>query len=598
MSKNNGMVIFDLDMYSNRISFFYNNRERIGSGLGLLLTLIYIILSIIIFIFYSISTIKRNEMRVYDSYIFSNDTPSIEINSGNMYFVFGIEDRISSNRFVDPSIYYPEVLFLDRVKKEGGEFQTVERKELKYDRCSIDDFGDDYKLLFGNIEMNNSYCLKDFNITLSGGYKYNRMSYIRIKIVPCVNKSTNHFICKPKEVIDNYLTGTYLSVMLRDIGLNPSNYSIPILPTLQNLYTTIDKRIFRDYILNFGITEIQTDTGLFYENLSSKKYMQFISEQQSFYFRSEEEYNQGKQLSVIQIRLTDSIHIQRRSYKKIQEVFSLIGGYMQLISTVFTLISILCNLDLEVKILNNLFNFNLKTNKITIKIDNIKDFYSNKYQKYMNYQYTSKKSILINRIKNNYSNNINNNNINNNSSGISATKKNLIGIDNNTNSRNILPIINIVNYNKIDDDGMDNCQKIINNNISLENNRKSLFHNQFRNEKINEIKLRAKSLRGDEKIYYRPIRLFTNSFHKTKKNNEDDNNIHLNLFNYYCLANIYKNKKKIELFDFGASLYKKRMDIINVFTILLLSEKYMIKSDKQNNFSFNQENESIPHFYI
>ena len=81
MRRNNGIIIFDLDMYSNRIGFFSNNRERIGSCFGLFLTFFYILASLIIFIIYSIDIIGRKDMIVYDSNIYSNTTPSINISS-------------------------------------------------------------------------------------------------------------------------------------------------------------------------------------------------------------------------------------------------------------------------------------------------------------------------------------------------------------------------------------------------------------------------------------------------------------------------------------------------------------------------------------
>ena len=447
---------------------------------------------------------------------------------------------------------------------------------MKFGKCKIENFGENYRQLFGNIEINNSYCLDDFNLTLAGGYKYDKMSYIRIKIAPCVNKTDRDVICKPKEVIDNHLTGTYLSFILKDIGLNPTNYSIPILPTLQNLYTTVDKRIFGDYIINYGITEIHTDTGFFNENISIEKHLQFINSQQTFYFRDEEEYNQGKIIGTIQIRLSDSVHIQKRVYKKVQEIFSLIGGYNQLLSTAFSLISILCNLDLEVKILNKLFNFNIKSNRMTIKINNIKDFNSIKNKNFMNHHHYTSKKFRFQNMKNQNNNNYKNTFINN-------SKNNLIGIE--QNNRNILPIINIVNYNKIDDSA-DNSKKIITNNISVKQSKRSSFHFQYGHDKMNEMKLRAKSLKGDERIYFRPYRIFSNSFHIYKNseenvNDNNDKNIHVNLINYYCCGNICRKKKQIELFDLGVSLYRKRMDIINVFTILLLSEKMLLKLDRQ-----------------
>ena len=589
MRKNNGIIIYDLDMYSNRIGFFSNNRERIGSNFGLFLTLIYILASLVIFIIYSIDTIGRKEMRVYDSNVYSNTTPSIEINSNDVNFAFGLEDPISSNKYIDPSIYYPEIVFIDRIKNEDGEFKTVERKELKYERCKNSSFGENN--IFGDIKLGNSYCLEDFNITLSGGYKYNRMSYIRIKIMPCSNKTGNSN-CKPQEVIDKYLTRGYLSILLKDIGLNPANYSIPVIPTLQNLYTTIDKRIFRELVINYGITEIQTDTGLFYEHINKKKYLKYNSGQETFYLRSNEELSQGKQICVIQIRLDDTIHIQKRTYKKIPEIFSLIGGYMQLLSTVFSLISILTNLDLEVKILNNLFNFNLKQNKMTIKINNIRDFNTNKHRSYKHFPYISKKSLLMKKFKKQYSKHLNNNNI---------SKNNLLNNDNtNNNDKIILPIINKINKSHLLEEKLaDNSQNILNsNNISADNNKKSLF-NQNKNIKNSDISLsmRTKSLKGEKKVYLRPVSVYTDSFRLSYKdifnnNNNDDNdkNINLNLINYYCCGNICKKKKHIELFDIGVSLYRKRMDIINVFTILLLTEKILLKIERRKITQFNNEN--------
>ena len=52
--------------------------------------------------------------------------------------------------------------------------------------------------------------------------------------------------------------------------------------------------------------------------------------------------------------------------------------------------------------------------------------------------------------------------------------------------------------------------------------------------------------------------------------------INFNFFDYYCWRKLSRKKNDIELFKIGLSLYKKRMDIINVFTILLLSEKKIL----------------------
>ena len=430
---------------------------------------------------------------------------------------------------------------------------------------------------------------------MSGGFKYDRMSYIIIHIMPCLNE-TSQSKCRQKETIEKYLTRGSISLYLKDIGLNPENYYIPIIPTLQTVYTSIDKSIFRDIILNLGITEIQTDTGIFSENLNKKKYLQFIGEKQSFYFRNQEDFNQGKQICSIHIRLDDSIHIQKRTYKKMSEIFSLIGGYMQLLSTTFTLISILTNLDLEVKILNNLFDFNLKQNRISIKINNIKDFNLNKHRTYKNCNYSSKKSLILKILKNKSNRNINN--TKNDSILNNVSKNNLIGIDNNSQNKNIIPLMK--RLNKLEENGEISQQNIIKN-ISIDKNKKSptLNENNSSNNN-NSINPRTKSFKGDDKVYFRPIRLITGASKKSRKINDNDEinkNIHLNLINYYCCGNICKMKKHIELFDLGVSLYRKRMDIINVFTILLLAEKIMMKLEKQKTVSFKKEEKELPSIF-
>jgi hypothetical protein len=60
-----------------------------------------------------------------------------------------------------------------------------------------------------------------------------------------------------------------------------------------------------------------------------------------------------------------------------------------------------------------------------------------------------------------------------------------------------------------------------------------------------------------------------------------DDQINFNIFEYYCFRKFSKKKKDIALFNSGLSFYKKRMDIISVFTLLLLSEKNCLQSEQE-----------------
>ena len=234
--------ILDFDIYSKRIGFYFYNKEKIGSYFGLFLTILYVLILFVIFFIYLLKTVRREEIKVYDSSEFSQEIPIYEVSPNSIYFAFGLEDPTSSNRFIDESIYYPKIVFFDRTKK-NGEFQTVYREELDYEKCDVKKFGENYRHLLIEGDLNNSYCLKNYNLTLAGGYKYNRMSYFRIRIYPCRNNTENNNYCKPKEIIEKYFKGGYFSILIKDIGLNPSNYTFPVLETLQDLYITIDNAI-------------------------------------------------------------------------------------------------------------------------------------------------------------------------------------------------------------------------------------------------------------------------------------------------------------------------------------------------------------------
>ena len=530
------------DIYSKRITFFFNNKEKISSYFGLLLTITYIFVSVILFIFYLIATIKRIEIKVYDSTEYAENTPSLEVNSNIMYFAFGVEDHKTSSRFIDETIYYPKVLYISR-DKINGKFLTTINRELPYERCKEENFGDNYKKFFYEGELNTSYCLKNFNLTLAGGYKYDKFSYIRLKIFPCVNTTENNNHCKPKEIINQYLSSTYISLIIKDIGLNPTNFTNPILPTIQNLFTTIDKKFFREFILYFGVTEIQTDKGFFNEILDTQKFLRYRSDQQTITLRDESELEKGNEIGIIQIRLDDNITVQKRTYMKLPEVFSKIGGYMQIISTIFSIISIVINkIGPEIKILNGIFNFNIKKNKIMMKINSLKDF---------NLIEFSKNSTLFSSKKEN-SKKINNIKIFK-KLNTKSKKEDLI-IDKNDS---MLPIT-IIN-NKYDESSQ---------------NKKN---NKYPDENLKISLIAQKSNRNCRK---RALSVECNdSFDLKKEKKEFKTTINFNLLDYYCLRKLTSKMKEIELFKKGSSLYRKRMDIINVFTLLLLTEKRLLNNE-------------------
>ena len=556
----NNLAYFDI--YSKRISFFFNNNEKMGTYFGFFLTILYILLSLILFFTYLFLIIKRKSAQVYDSIEYSNDTPFIEINPTLFYFAFGLNNPFTNKRFIDESIYYPKIIFLEQ-NSIDGEFNLTKKKELEYEICQEKYFGEEFKHIFTDGELNNSYCLKDFNLTLIGGYKYNRMSNIRIMLYPCKNSTKNNNACKPQEIIDSYLNKGYFSILMKNIGLNPSNYSEPIIPTLQNLYTTLNQK----FIVYYRITKIKTDVGLFSENIEEKKYIQFQNKEDSFYIRNETE------IITIDFELDEITHIQKRVYTKISNILSLVGGYMQLMNTIFSLLSIISSrLIPELKILNAIFNFNIKQKKMTLRIHSIRDFNTKVF----------KRSLYV-PLDNQFfssNNNLNKSNLidNNENKNANMSRNSLIQIENNSSQnilnnqkRNSLVIIR----EKPNENSKDSSNS--------RNRKLSFFNNNQNMSKINNTNISNNNNNHKNYIYrvgsFYPKLMATEKKSSTNNLSEFKEQLDFNMFDYYFCRKLSRKKNYIDLYKSGLSLYKKRMDIVNVFSLLLFSEKNCLQTN-------------------
>mgnify|MGYP006916098733 FL=1 len=548
----------NFDMYSKKLGFFFKNQDKIGSFFGLFLSLLYVIVSLVLFITQIVGALKREELNVYDSTIYAQEMPSIEVDKKLLYFAFGLEEPLTSNRFMDESIYIPKVAFVEKVKI-NDELTTVNTTNLPLERCNVNNFGEDYKHLFTKNELNNSYCLKNFDYTLNfaGGYKYEKFNYLRLRIYPCVNSSSNNNSCRPQEIIDEYLASGYFSILIKDFGLNPSNYSQPVVPTFQDLYTTIDKKIYRNYILNFGITEIQTDNGLFNDNLEKIRYFQYRKEIQTFTFRDEQEYYNGKSIILVQFKLDDAVIIQKRSYTKIAEIFSRIGGYMQLMNTVFLLIASMVNkLHFDLKIINSIFKFNIKENKILLRLNTFKEL-------------TQKINANVNS---------------------DAKKNSIFVIKNQVEEKKSMESENKSKNNLITKEKDFNISdlNLSNNNISLgkknSSNKLGKYNsfNPLENQSINLYSLKSKMDNKSRTNIHLINKFNFDMKNKTKeklsiKDKDIGEDIHLNFFDYFCVSKKSKRYKYVLLFNKGNRFFRKKIDIIHVFSLLTFFEEYLKK---------------------
>jgi hypothetical protein len=219
--------------------------------------------------------------------------------------------------------------------------------------------------------MENYYCFKEVNFTLEGHYNYGLYSFFYIQFFPCINTTEKHN-CKSLEEIDYYLKNTFLSFDFQDIDLNPNDYKKPFRPRSVDVYTTIGKRLFKEVHAFLQLVEVQTDMDWFgfdeFTNIKSEQYLKYDELEEMYNILDNNIYETGDSFCNFSIKLSEEMRIEKRTYTKLVTILGDVGGLMEVIFSIFSIISsFTVDILYEISLVNNLFNFDLNKKVVIIK---------------------------------------------------------------------------------------------------------------------------------------------------------------------------------------------------------------------------------------
>ena len=363
----------EIDMFGKRIELYYNGKQKKTSYFGISLTLIYVSIFLVFFIYKLVRMIKRKDSIFYDTYAYNKDPPSIELSNELFYGGFALEDPYTYDTFVDETIYYPKAYFkLGQIK---GNIWDWKVKELELERCKLEKFGYFHREIFKNKPLSTFYCFKEMNETLLGHFSYDIYSFFYISLFPCVNTTDNNFHCKPLEVIDYYLTNTFLTIQVQDIEMTPQFYNSPYLARNKDIYTKVGKQLFKEIHAFFQIVNLETDIDVIgfnnFNNIKRQKLIKYESTNVMSNIIESDIYKTGEPFADVTIKLSDKVLTEKRNYTKLIDILGQIGGFMQVIFTLLRIISSFStSIIYEISLVDNLFNFNIDKKIILIKNKN------------------------------------------------------------------------------------------------------------------------------------------------------------------------------------------------------------------------------------
>jgi hypothetical protein len=217
------------------------------------------------------------------------------------------------------------------------------------------------------------YCIKNLNESIKGIFKKSEYSLIFVELFQCVN-TTEKSNCKPQNIIDYYLNGTFLSLNYQDIAIDHNNFKNPGVPSIGEFYTTVSKNYYKEIHIYYKKVVVESDRGWIFTNFKSREYTQYDKSEDMISFKSSSDGN----FLEFSIKFGDKITKYYRTYTKAQTIISNIGGFLRFIEVVFRVICyIFVDNQIYQHIINKLFYIGNKQNNTQNKLIKFQTNYIN-----------------------------------------------------------------------------------------------------------------------------------------------------------------------------------------------------------------------------
>ena len=350
----------DFDLFGKTPELYYNGKSKKSSTFGIVLTIIYIILYITFLIYKLVRMFKRIDMTFYDSYTFKG-LPSIKLTNNEFYGGFGMGGRI------DEQMYYLTVNYV-RQAKVNGVWVEEENRELETEICRFEMFGPDYQEIFADQPLQNYYCIKDVkDLVLEGYSNLERYSYFNVKFYPCVGVTKDGIPCYDYNTKKLFFTQNVIELKLQDNDLNPEDYKMPVARRQVDMNSPVFKDIFQLIYSYIQIVNIETDediTGLnfFTDTIRKEQYTRY---DESFIITSPLFFGDilrtGGPIADVTLQLSAKVLTEKRQYMQLIDVLGDVGGLMEILYSLFSVISsMVTEILYDRSLVNNLFSFDLK----------------------------------------------------------------------------------------------------------------------------------------------------------------------------------------------------------------------------------------------
>ena len=389
------MIIQKCDYLSPRITLYHKELISHSSIFSGILSIFFLLIKIIFGIYYLLDLILKEDQKAFYYNTYIEDVPSFPLNSSSLFHFLDLENKGKENKnegidFTKFSIIGFEIHF-DNIFENPFLLKHV--NHWVYGICNSDDI-EGINYLINNNFFGKSACIKKYFDSTKKKYYNKGESKFKWPVISHGSNNPNNkfysiymgkckedllnlisgegYHCKNDSEIDEYFKSEGVKVLnfyFVDNNANIINYKNPLSKYIYKIESTLDQIQYPINNINFNPLTIETNNGLIFDNIKQEISYNFQRNDVYIYETKEKDIYCG-----FCIWLKNTNMFYERTYKRIQDIFSYIGGVNNIINFIAILINrlynrfiTLCNTEnLLLSLINSekIKNINIKSIKI------------------------------------------------------------------------------------------------------------------------------------------------------------------------------------------------------------------------------------------
>ncbi|EAR86247.2 transmembrane protein, putative (macronuclear) [Tetrahymena thermophila SB210] len=333
-------IFKQIDVYGQEIKLNFYQRNKYNTVFGGVISLTIFCLFCVGCWFFGKELIYKQSPSVISSERPVDCPKRIDIRPDNLILMMGVSN-FQGQYFTDPSLFQVRAIQQTQIAQydqtTGNRTIQLINTPKKIRICNQNDVGIlNLKKYFSTINIGAQYCFdtKDDEVYIEGDFNQEKYSQLFVFFEKCKNSTSSQIICKSKEEIDKNLANNRISLFASDHVINPLDFLNPISDRGINLVSVTSSQFPQQATFYFTNYYIQTDAGVFYEDIQTQNSFIFTSQVVSPFFGDPDV------IIAMNFRMQKQKEsYMQRKYLKIADVIAQIGGLLKILLIVGFIIS-------------------------------------------------------------------------------------------------------------------------------------------------------------------------------------------------------------------------------------------------------------------